>query len=72
MDEFESLRREIEVRLWRETVYRAINAFLNNGILDKHIDSNDNHIKWIGEYLRNKYSSDWETFYTGKTSQDKV
>ena len=61
MEEIESLRREIEVRLWRETIYRAVNAFKPNS-LDKAIEENDKVIKKIGKFLEEK-GSEWEKQY---------
>lgn len=65
MNETDYLRREIEIRLIRETIYRAIDALNTKQSLNEHILKNDETISWIGEFLINK-GSDWEEFYQNK------
>ena len=62
MNEYEALRREIEIRLIRETVYRAVDALNTKQSLKADIDSNDDVIKEIGRYLLEN-GSEWEKRY---------
>lgn len=67
INEYKSLRSEIEVRLWRETIYRAIQGFIGNPlILADHIHENDLVIAKIGKHLKEKYGSAWEADYASK------
>lgn len=63
-DEYQYLRREIDVRLWRETIYKAIQGFLGNStVLVDEIRRNDDVIAKIGKHLKEKYHSAWEVEY---------
>ena len=64
MQEQEWLRREIEVRLIRETVYKAIDALNTKNSLVKDIEDNDKVIALIGKYLKENFSSQWEKYYS--------
>jgi len=62
MEEKDCLRREIEIRLIRETVYKAVDAFNTKQSLENEIKRNDEHIKLLGDFLKSK-GSEWEEFY---------
>ena len=62
MNEYEALRREIEVRIMRETIYKAVNALNSKESLDDDIKKNDGIISLIGKFLLEK-GSDWEKTY---------
>lgn len=68
MTEYEALRREIEVRIWRQTIYKAVDALNSKVLLKDEIDDNDNTIKLIGEYLRGG-GDRWEDFYKSKMEE---
>lgn len=70
MTEFDALRREIEVRLQRETQYklamctaRDIDTQL---FLEKEIKKNDDVIACIGDFLLNSHGSLWEKHYQNR------
>lgn len=63
--EYQALRREIEVRLLRETIYKAIDALNTKTTLDDEIKKNDEHIALIGQYLLN-HGDEWEKVYAEK------
>ena len=64
--QYEGLRREIEVRLMRETVYRAVEALNTKGSLEEAIKDNDGKIELIGRYLLDEFGDGWEKVYRAK------
>ena len=58
--EFDYLRREIEVRIWRETIFKAVEALNTKASLADEIKKNDNAINFIGDYFKDVHKSDWE------------
>lgn len=73
MNEFDALRREIEIRLIRETVYKAIVGLRGESAmyLLSAIEDNDKKIAWIGEFLKSK-GVEWEKFYKEKVDGNKA
>lgn len=65
-EEFQVLRREIEIRILRETIYKAVEALNTKKSLAKEIARNDEHIKLIGRYLLSM-GNNWEKFYAENT-----
>jgi len=65
MTEYEALRREIEVRIWRETIFKAVQGFKGELGLNEELETNDKHIELLGQYLDGKTTGDegWEKFY---------
>jgi len=70
------LREEIQIRLWRETIYKSLQS-LNSVIpadkkfLQKEIEQNDIGIKLIGGYIRDKFLCPWEKFLTKKIAGEE-
>lgn len=65
MNEYEALRREIEVRLMRQTIYRAVEALNYKTSLTEDIKKNEEIIALIGKFLLDK-GSEWEKVYKEK------
>lgn len=68
MNEYEALRREIEVRLQRETAYKAAQVGANKPdyeFMTEEIRKNDEVIALIGKFLLSK-GSEWEKVYQEK------
>ena len=68
MNEYDALRREIEVRLKRETAYKVAQVGASDiayKILAEEIKKNDEVISLIGEFLLSK-GSEWEKVYQEK------
>ena len=70
MNEYEALRREIEVRLQRETEYVVAQMQFDGAspeykILKEKIEDNDKVIALIGKFLLEK-GSEWEKLYQSK------
>lgn len=68
MNEYEALRREIEVRIQRETTYFIELQKYPKGTdqyesIYRQLDANDKIIALIGKHLLEKYGSDWEKVY---------
>lgn len=63
--EFSAVRHEIEVRLIRETIYRAVEAFNTKVSLEPKIKENDEMIARLGEFLLAN-GSVWEAFLNKK------
>ena len=64
--QYEALRREIEVRLMRETVYRAVESLNTKVTLEGSIKDNDAKIELIGRFLLDEYNDKWESVYRGE------
>lgn len=64
MTEYEALRREIEARIWRETIFKAARCVISDSAaeLNNALAENDEHIKLIGSYLLSK-GDEWEKAY---------
>ena len=79
MDEFEALRREIEVRLMRETIYKAIKAFKDGYDLTEDMVINERMMRHIGDFLRSdpkEYLMWWEDYinevFPGRFKEEKI
>jgi hypothetical protein len=66
----EFARKEIGVRLFRETIYTAVNALIEKKPIPKSkFEENDRVITLLGEFIQkfgSKEQRAWEKKYTGK------
>lgn len=71
MNTFEALRREIEVRLWRQTIYKAVDALNSKTSLADEIKSNNDMIQEIADFIRTKTEGqeDWELYLAEKRKE---
>lgn len=61
----EGLRREIEIRLLRETIYKAVDALNTKQSLKADIEKNDDWIRLIGEFMKAN-GDPWEKYLEDK------
>lgn len=76
MNEYEALRREIEVRLWRQTIYKAVIGFIptaqGHSDMQKEIEHNEKQLEYVGEYLREVAKDPWEDFLMEKRATQET